>query len=503
MRKILLSSIVAGFMVTNTFAGQLSLRDIAVDGSGYMTGAKAAVDFDTKLAKNARYDVNVQAGSKRNIAYVPEVEIGANYEITFTATNGTFKGTTNWKLVSTGRKTDGITPASFNADDDLIATVSDYVPDANGNYTSMTLTIGAGIQIDADEVVVLTTDADSQGAYTFNVAQNASSSVSIAVPEVKSDTGVLKNAPKANATVLLSAGNTMGFTYADNTNVIDVESQRTKIKLDGAAAALIATGTVSVVNTKGHANAPFKAYDLTTTPAGTVYTITLEGDMSGVAGITLSGQAFTVNAAAGTATLTSTEAVLNLTAPVGPNLVVTVDGTTTLATREFDLSVEVTDVTHIDNNNNVTGTDTHKFAKNVAAMKWDINGYQATIRNFANNPGVKTSAVTLYNDNGLTAELTADITMTNGTAIPTIILPNVLPGTRAVVTGAQLDTAAAGALGTQDYTVTFTMTVPNANGDCVAFQETTKGSRVLPVVDNNRPTVDQVTGIVSGSNDAN
>jgi hypothetical protein len=452
------------------------------------------VSFDPKLAANGPYDVAQPAASTKIISYVPDVEIGANYEITFKAVNGVFKGSTDWKLVSTGHKTDG-TAASANADDDVIATVTDYVADANGNYTEMVLTVDAGLQIDADEVVSLVMDGDSDGAYTIAVSQGATKDVTVAVPLVKSDTGVEKNAPKASAKVVLTKGDTMTAIYTDKKNVIDVNTQRLKLLVDGVGPDKFAKG-----NLKVDVGGADKHYDLTTNAADTTYTVTMEGDMSGITAITLGGQAFTIDAATNTATLTTDNGTVDITSD--PLLQVTVDETTVLNTRSFKISVVIDDVSHVDNNPNVTNKDRQDLGETADKMVWDINGYQAKIRNVANKPGTKTTAITLFNENALDAELTADITMDDGTVVPTVTLPNVKSGTRSVVTAAAMDEATGGALGTGSYTVQFTMTIPNADGDAVAFQETSRGSRVLPVVDNNRPTI-SVDGIVGKSNDAN
>jgi hypothetical protein len=480
-KRILLSTLVAGLLTSSLYAGTLSLEAIDGDGAGYSTTDDAsAVTFDPRLAANARYDINQAADSKKIISYVPSVEISDSYEITFTATNGAFKGSTDWKLVSTGHLTDG-SAASANADDDIIATVTDYEEDANGNYTRMVLTVSDGLQIDADEVVTLvlgaddSADDDSNGAYSIVIDQGATADVTVAVPKVQSDTGVEKDAPKAAAYTVVSKGNTLTAVFDDDDNVIDVESDRLKIIVNGNGADKFATGTLTL--DAGDAD---KHYDLTSNPTDSKYTITMNGDMTGITKITLdSGAEFTIDG--DTATLSSDIDTDDLTA--GVTLTVEVDEKTTLKTREFDIDVVIDDVNGDDNNPNID-TDKQDLDDLTNAMVWDINGYQAKVRNFANNPGVKTSVVTLFNENALDAELTADIVMTDGSIVPTITLPNVPAGQRSVVTGAMLDDATDGALGKNDYTVEFTMTIPSRDGDAVALQETTKGSRVLPVVDN-------------------
>jgi len=481
-KNILLSTIVAGLLTSSLNAGTVSLESITGTGTGYSTvGDAPAVTFDTKLALNGRLDLAVPAASGKTICYTPSVEISEKYELTFKAVNGAFEKTTAWKLVSTGHKTNGAA-ASKNADDAVIATVTDYILNADGTgYNEMTLTVNAGVQIDADEVVTLTKDSASDGAYTLAVAQGATTDFTVAVPKVKSDTGVEKNAPKASAYTVLKKGDTLTATFADKNNVIDVNTQRLQLTVNGGAAGLVAEGTLTV--SVGTAD---KKYNLTGTMADDKYTLTMSGDMSGITGMTLpSGAAFTIDSVAGTATLSSAQNIDDLT--TGQLLTVTVDGKTTLNTRTFDLSVVIDDVNDAENNPNVT-TDKQDLGTLAKAMTWDINGYQAQVRNFANKPGTKTSVVTLFNSNSLDAELTADILMDDGTVIPTISLDNVLSNKKAVVTGAMLDEKSGDKLGTKSYTVQFTMTVPNADGDAVAFQETTKGSRVLPVIDNTAAT---------------
>ena len=459
MKKILLSSMAAALVATTALtASTLTLGSVSWDDSNTTTGEKAKT-FDAALTLNAHYDVNLDNNGtgSTSVIYTPSVDLAKDSKITFSVKNGFLENSNDWKLT--------------NLDTNhSVASILDYTEgdNADKDYTDIIFKLSEAI--DAGSTIVLFEDNDGKDdnktdASKFVLPKGTSDDATISISRVTDTDGAdIKAGVVSGIPLLTKSDSTLVADYNGSTNTIDVNVGRVKFT-DGNAIAestlKVSTGTADYKYTLG---------------ANTSYTVTVKGDMTAVKTVKLNGTAMTIDADKGEATITSDNATLGL-GDAAKSLNIEVDGETILKTRSFTVDVVIND---IDGKNPNATTDKHDFGTNPNKMVWDINGYEVTVRNFANNPGVKTSVITLFNDSTLDAELSADITMTDGTKLDTIVFPEkVAAGTRAVVSAAQIDAMTGGALGKQDFTIKFTMTSPSADSHAMAFQETTKGSRIL------------------------
>ena len=424
MKKIITSIAAAAVLSTTVFAGTISLTDGA--GLAATPAAATAVTFDPTLAANGAYNAAALAASGKQISYVPTVEIGQNYEITFTIANGEFDANVNWVLVSTGSLVGELgADTATNAAATVVGTVTDFVTGVTG-YTSVVLTVPAGIVIEPTEICTLSQDGATDGIYSLDIAQGANSAVTVAVPLVLSDTGVSKAAPVAAAVTVLDAGSRISATFTNDStgSIIDVNNGRLTFSAAGATAGSTtanADGALAVV--LGGADKDF-------TLNGTDdFTLTLTGDFTGVTGMTLGGVAMVADVAYPSTTsysLTSDFATLDLVSTAADQLLVlTTDGTTVLDTRTISADL---DIVVDDNAANVTaGTDEHTLMANEDSIVLTINGYQAYSPYVISNSDTFTY-VKIVNGASISSDVSFDTVDEDGNVATGLVVPTVYQG---------------------------------------------------------------------------
>ncbi|WP_031571200.1 hypothetical protein [Rheinheimera texasensis] len=160
----------------------------------------------------------------RVLQYSSPVDLKAKSTLVFKLTGGAIEANTALALL---RENAG----NF----EVVGTVTDFVADADGNYTSVKFQLDDGIvQVDADDVLVIG-DASDDGNVaavanlvqpTFILAEGATS-LTVAVPEVRDDNAQLLNAPVAAAETVAAVINQFSVTVTKNTDKIDVDQDRT------------------------------------------------------------------------------------------------------------------------------------------------------------------------------------------------------------------------------------------------------------------------------------
>lgn len=183
---------------------------------------------------------------------------------------------------------------------EVAGTVTDFVADADGNYTSVKFQLNDGItgdQVDADEVLVVGDSSDATDpAVLANLTQpsfivaDGSSSLTVSVPEVRDDNAQLLNAPTAGSETVATVTAQYELTVTKNTDKIDVDLQRLGFTAATAGDDADTTTSFGVLgldltnaNFTGVANKDYPAANFTYTIAGTQEAIT---DIDGVAALT-------------------------------------------------------------------------------------------------------------------------------------------------------------------------------------------------------------------------
>ncbi len=158
--------------------------------------------------------------------------------------------------------------------------------------------------------------------------------------------------------------------------------------------------------------------------------ITLSGDLSGIASLSLATDAttrgnFTIDTDAGTATFAASAS--DVFAATSTIITVNVTGSEALATRSFTLQADA---------DFESETDKNLVPENAPAGAWSINGLQAKVSHMSLNASGFVSWLKIANEGATAAEISADIIYT------------LADGTEGSVTNATLGTVDAGGVAT-------------------------------------------------------
>lgn len=171
----------------------------------------------------------------RYINYKSPVDLKEKSTLVFKFEGGAISAAPTLALFRRGAGTD----TNLNTADDILVKVgslTDFVADADGNYTSAKFQLDAGIagnQVAANDILVLGVAADAGAVFgtvpptrpNFVIA-DGSSAVSVSVPEVRDDNAQLLNAPLAAAESLVVVASQYKTTVTANTDKIDVNLLR-------------------------------------------------------------------------------------------------------------------------------------------------------------------------------------------------------------------------------------------------------------------------------------
>lgn len=253
MKNVFTKSVIAA-TVFSAFAATAGTVDVssalfAHDTDGTTVGAttraiivsKELIDNSTNAA-NSLINRTLTAGAvagqygSRTLTYSSPVDLKQKSTLVFKFEGGAVKANTGLALLRL------IDNGGANSEIEVVGTVTDFVADSAGNYTSVKFQLNDGIndtQVNADEVLVIgdSADADDTINTTFTLADvtkpqfvlaSGSSALTVTVPEVRDDNAQLLNAPTATtAETIASVINQFEFTVTKNTDKIDVDQDRT------------------------------------------------------------------------------------------------------------------------------------------------------------------------------------------------------------------------------------------------------------------------------------
>lgn len=170
----------------------------------------------------------------RFVNYKSPVDLKEKSTIVFKFEGGAITAAPTLALFRRGAGAD----TNLNTADDILVKVgslTDFVTDADGNYTSAKFQLDAGIagnQVTANDILVLGVAADAAALISAGptrptiVIADGSSAVSVSVPEVRDDNAQLLNAPLAAAESLVVVASQYKTTVTANTDKIDVNLLR-------------------------------------------------------------------------------------------------------------------------------------------------------------------------------------------------------------------------------------------------------------------------------------
>lgn len=467
-----------------------------VDVVGAASGAVAleALLAGTRQTVDMTDTTNLTA--PRSIVYSPNTTIGDNSTLTFVVTNGAVAaGLPAGNPVLIG--SDGAAPPA----EVIVAAMNDFTTDANGNYTSMrfqvdTAASGDGMGLKPENGYRLAYADGSDVTIITNAGLSAGQSVTIAVTGAAdpSATPIVQGTAPAEDVVTVVRG--LAATVTPVTSTIDVEQDRLAF-LDVPAG----PNGPGVPGTD--ANASQATFTLTTGVAEITFDLTddtyllslARDNQDGVTGANLviaGGTPVSMTAPTvpgGDYTYDGAGLFASALLAANNDVEIDVDGTTTLQTGNWDLSL----VLDTDEVGEVTVLN-----KQVSHI-WDINGAQVKIPYHAHNVAGFNFFLKAVNETATDADVFADVIVENTTQGTRFSLTNVNIGTarangattigQAAIKDAII--AAGGAMNDEDvFHVSMTLTViaPQDSVHIAAFQSDRVGRTMVPVfVNTNNP----------------
>ncbi len=445
------------------------------------------------------------------IRYVPGIAMNRGDKFTVKISGATFRDGEYFMFVD--ETVDG---EDINADGDTAdqAEAAQFIStlDAANGVTEVTFRITSDAITAGTKMIMISSNAAADTAAPMAETTNPlirlnsslvdGSAVSLTVVDSQDVGGTpLSGANDSTAGILINVEDQFEITFASATSVIDVNNGRTQFVEEGAAngieTSLItaddtdldqSAGTITINNDSDNTVEDFvpnatgtldlQLVDSSESFSGISLALShLESDTNG----DLIENAVTTSAvaafdASGAVSVASAVIPLHAAAAETEDVIVTVDGTTVLNTRTIELQAQLT-----------MGAGYNNYsAESTDWMTWDINGYQTKVRNFIDS-SYYSSVLTVFNTSAIDAQVEADLTLNDGTAVPTITLPDIAAGVRSVVSASGLQALTAVDL-SQGFTLNLTTTIPVANGDSIAWQNyrgTSNGQKLLPVIDNN------------------
>lgn len=359
-----------------------TVPDVGNDGTAAGTAAGAilvskelldnAADADEK--ETSRTLVPAEYGS-RFINYKSPVDLKEKSTLVFKLEGGSFAAAPTMALF----RDDGAGVLQ------KVGSLTDFVADADGNYTQVKFQLDAGIagaQVDAEQVLVFGLAANSGAVATATkptiIVKDGSTSVSISVPEVRDDNAQLLNAPLAGAETLAVVSAQYKTTVTANTDKIDVNLLRKGFTASTGAIADDATTSTSVANVKVVVNGNFGVAGNVIFPNATLATLKLTGTQAAISTIN-DGGAMAYSATTNAWTRTGAGSAVSAYAGAGLNVTTTIKtGTSAVAVEEQVIPGTLT-VASAAAAGNIGGTKAFALAADATVFDWKLNAATATI----------------------------------------------------------------------------------------------------------------------------
>ena len=430
------------------------------------------------------------SGTKVDLSYTPDIDLGVNNIIVLKFNGGALKPTPGNVMYLADAGGDGIVNTGT---DPIVAQMIDYTVDADGNYTSITLkftqTVASGSKLFlVDDATTDTSGnlfANSTGFYVITY-QN-STGVTAQVISAQDDTGTPLQAPLTGIENITCATKQLSVVIAetqDNSNpnsdpaldTIDVNPPlyRKGFLDDDSDGNYDSDVRVSVINNNLDIALPVDSND--------TYTLTLKGDFTGVQSIVgIDEDSNNINAtqdADGNYVISTSFNDSDSDNTADLDVVITVDGQTALNPQTITADLV------FDFNEILAANDTNLFSDR-SIIKWDINGAQFKVPYLYNNSN---TWVRISNDGPVAGEITADVFDEAGNKQTNVSLGVVQPNSSVVIYASDIVNAAiqAGwaATNVTRFTAIFTVAAPAGNISAVAVQRIPGGvDRVIPVLD--------------------
>lgn len=429
MKNVFTKSVIAAsvFSVFAASAGTLDVANgagslFAHDADGTTVGAltravivskelidNSADEDESLINRTLNGDVTATADGAydtRVLQYSSPVDLKAKSTLVFTFTGGTVKKNTALALLR-----------SVGGNFEAAGTVTDFTADADGNYTSVKFQLSDGItgdQVNADEVLVLGESGDDGAAAAIaNLTQptfilgEGSTSLSVAVNEVRDDNAQLLNAPKASSETIASVISQFEFKVTKNTDKIDVDQDRlffTDGTGDDESAGSIGVNETATTWATGNKGFPTTA-GVTFTVSGTQDAITdIDGSSIGALAYDEDDNVWTDTMAALSTLITTDETIT-----------ATVDGETEVEEATYPVTVKIAATT-------VGGEygDTKAFMPidGSTLLDWKLNAATATIPYMPFGANI-TPIVYLTNKGSSEGRIFVDVWAQDGTKVVT------------------------------------------------------------------------------------
>lgn len=443
MKKILLSAVAAATLATSASALVLTGTAQTVSSQGLTTSS--VLEFDdinvtlkTTYAANDTMQIATSAGEFQSDTYylINTADTGAVDQMFSFLSKSSDGKTLTFRCTADSNST-------LNAIDSTFVLSSQNAVLGSGNedvnISNTTIATAGTITVTANSYVG-TTEIDTAGTETVTLVTGAD----------QFDANV---STAANATIDVAASR-VNFTGSSTADQI-------KIGI---------TDDTSLTNS-------------VTLNASDAFSLVLSGETDGISSATLSqadGGGTVVTGTIDTAADTITFSTTGSNVDSGANLNdinITVDGTTTLATRSFTVAAEMT----LSDESVTEGL----LASGTSAGSWSVNGATVEMINMANSGTSVTTALRLINNDTTDAQIFATVTnRATNTAFAEFEMTQTVPATGSVVvTADDIITQAVAAGNTiadgDDFSVSLMVTVSTANLEQIAVQKSGTGQRVL------------------------
>lgn len=264
-----------------------------------------------------------------------------------------------------------------------VGSLTDFVADTSGNYTTAKFQLDAGIagaQVNANQTLVIGVSADDAGLLadvtkpTLVVADGATS-MTVSVPEVRDDNAQLLNAPIAGAETLVVVASQFKTTVTKNNDKIDVNQLR---KGFTAATPNDANDATSIANIVVAENTNFGVAGNVVFPVATTAALTLTGTQAAIDTIN-DGAALVYTASTNTWARSVAGSALSAYAGAGLNVTATVKTGTAAVAIEEAVYPGTLAVAAYAGTAALGSTVKFNLFKDTTVLDWKLNAATATI----------------------------------------------------------------------------------------------------------------------------
>jgi hypothetical protein len=455
-----------------------------------LTSATAGLTKDFELGDvgtDADPDRFITGGATRDFYYMADLGLNLDWTMKFELTNGTFDNTTLALMYN--EATNG---NDLNTDGDTVDLI-EVGQLISGGYglSYVTFIITGGSDLPASSILTISSSDTAETSIRV-VTTSTSSSVYMACTQVKTDGGTDIDAAECSNEEIIEFETqfTMALGIAA-TSVIDVDAARKNFvdETSGGADSEVVGNEDSELTQSSATMALYNDIDSSIDDPYVCdaldflsFTVTPSTDFSGVAtsGVSYNtdddttidaGESFTIGSSTATHTITLNEAGAdsgnNIVAVQGDTdtkkLVITVNGTTALDTRTFNVEVDLT---------LADGTGTFLSGKalviSTLSHTWGINGFQATMP-YAYWADIQKTFVKFYNRSSVDAEVFVTVKNADGTGAEELTLATIPAGQVGQYNAQAIIAAATSLAEGQAFTMTFTITAPETQVHGTAF----------------------------------